>query len=97
MLSPVILLPTLPGDISEIKPSHSETVRQEIMLLVPRLPLFRHSLKKPPPLQRAILQATLEDTYIDDGGVGAESISELSTLQDEIEKILGKGGFQIKL
>ena len=50
----------------------------------------------PPPLQRAILQATLEDTYIDDGGVGAESINELSALQDEIEKILGKGGFQIK-
>ena len=38
----------------------------------------------------------MEDTNIDDGGVGAESISELSALQDKIEKILGKGGFQIK-
>ena len=47
-------------------------------------------------LQSAILQATLEDTYIDDGGVGANTMEELSVLQDEIEKILSKGGFRVK-
>jgi len=38
----------------------------------------------------------LEDTYIDDGGVGANSPSELSTLQQETERILNRGGFFIK-
>ena len=52
--------------------------------------------ESPPPLQLAILQATLEDTYIDDGGVEANSIKELSALQDEIGQVLGKGGFHIK-
>ena len=50
----------------------------------------------PPHLQPAILRAGLEDTYIDDGGVGANSPSELSTLQQEIERILNRGGFFIK-
>ena len=50
----------------------------------------------PPHLRPAILQAILEDTYIDDGGVGANSPGDLSTLQLEIEKILNKGGFSIK-
>ena len=52
--------------------------------------------ESPPHLQPAIRQATLEDTYIDDGGVGANSMEELTDLQDEIGKILNKGGFQIK-
>ena len=47
-------------------------------------------------LQLAILQAVLEDTYIDDGGVGAGSPSQISLLQSEISKILNKGGFHIK-
>ena len=47
-------------------------------------------------LRPAILQAVLEDTYIDDGGVGANSPSDLSTLQQEIERILNRGGFFIK-
>ena len=38
----------------------------------------------------------LEDTYINDGGLGAKSDVELSDLQLEIEAILGKGRFQIK-
>jgi len=50
----------------------------------------------PPHLQPTILQAILEDTYIDDGGVGANTPSDLSTLQREIEKLLNKGGFSIK-
>ena len=50
----------------------------------------------PPNLQPAILQAILEDTYIDDGGVGANSPDTVSALQNEIGKILCKGGFSIK-
>jgi len=50
----------------------------------------------PPSLQPLILQAVLEDTYIDDGGVGAQSVKELSEAQHEIESILNKGGFLIK-
>ena len=38
----------------------------------------------------------MEDTYIDDRGVGADSPSDLSTLQQEIERILNRGGFFIK-
>ena len=94
---PVLLLLTLPGDTSEIRQSRSETVRLVTTELVQRLPLSRHSSQIPPPhLQLAILQAILEDTYIDDGGVGANSPGDLSTLQQEIEKILNKGGFSIK-
>ena len=92
----VLLLPTLPGDISVIRRSLSATGRPVIMQLVRRLQLSRHSSKIPPPLQPAILQAVLEDTYIDDGGVGADSLSVLSMLQQEIERILNKGGFLIK-
>ena len=47
-------------------------------------------------LQPAILQAILEDTYIDDEGVGASSVQDIKLLQGEIEKILSKGGFSIK-
>ena len=50
----------------------------------------------PPDLEPAILQAVQEDTYIDDRGVGASFSSEISALQDEIGKILHKGGFCIK-
>ena len=67
------------------------------MQLVRKLHLSRHSSQIPPPhFQPAILQAILEDTYIDDGGVGANSPSELSSLQQEIERILNRGGFSIK-
>ena len=55
-----------------------------------------HRSSKTPPPQLLILQAVLEDTYIDDRGVGAKSTAELSEAQQEIESILGKGGFQIK-
>ena len=95
-LSPVHLLTTPPGDTFEIEPSRSATAHPVIMQSVQKLPRSKHSSKRPPPLQPAILQATLEDTYIDDGGVGANSIKELSALQDEIGKILGKGGFHVK-
>ena len=50
----------------------------------------------PTDLQPAILQAVLEDTYIDDGGVRANSASEISVLQDKIGKNLRKGGSCIK-
>ena len=76
---PVLLLLTLPGDTSEIRQSCSGTTQ-----LVRRLPLSRHSSWIPPHLQPPILQAILEDTYIDDGGVGANSPSELTSLQQEI-------------
>ena len=39
-------------------------------------------------LQPIILQAVLEDTYIDNGGVGAVSCSESKVLQVEINNIL---------
>ena len=50
----------------------------------------------PPQLQEAVRQALIEDTYVDDGGVGADSTNLLSQLQIEIEKILKKGDFHIK-
>ena len=50
----------------------------------------------PTDLQPAILQAILEDTYIDKGGVGAKSTCQISALQSKIGRILGKGGFHIK-
>ena len=94
---PVLLLLTLPGDISEIRQSLSVTVRPVIMQLVRKWQLSRRSSRTPPPhLRPAILQAVLEDTYIDDWGVGAVSPSNLSTLQQEIERILNRGGFFIK-
>ena len=96
ILSPAFLLLTLPGDILETKPSLLATERPVTMQLVQRLPQSRHSSKNPPPLHPAILQATLEDTYIDDGRVGANSVEELSALQDGIGTILSKGGFRIK-
>ena len=92
-LSPVHLLPTPPGDTFEIEPSCSATVRLATMQPVQKLP---QSKSCPPPLQPAILQATQEDSYIDDGGVRANSIKELSALQDEIGKILSKSGFHVK-
>ena len=52
--------------------------------------------ESPVHLQPAILQAVLEDSYINDGGVGAGSSSESAILQDKINKILQKGGFSIK-
>ena len=95
--SPAPLLQTLPGDIFETAQSPLETVHQETMQPAQRSRPSRHSSKIPPPsLQPVILQAVLEDTYIDDRRVGAKSDVELSDLQQEIEAILGKGGFQIK-
>ena len=52
--------------------------------------------KSPLHLQPIILQAVLEDTYIDDGGMGAVSCSESKVLQVENNNILQKGGFCIK-
>ena len=52
--------------------------------------------KSPINLQPAVLQAVLENTYIDDGDIEATSTSEISELQDEIKKILSKGSFCIK-
>ena len=52
--------------------------------------------RTPPPLLQPIIhQAVLEDTYIDDWGFGAKSITELSEKQQEIESFLNKGGFHI--
>ena len=47
----------------------------------------------PTDLQETIRQALIADTYVDDGGVGADNKETLSNLQDEISKLLGKGGF----
>ena len=38
----------------------------------------------PPQLQEAVRQALIDDTYVDDGGVGADSTSLLSELQIKI-------------
>ena len=50
----------------------------------------------PPHLQQIIKQAILEDTYVDNGGVGADSREESIVLQTEISSILQKGGFFIQ-
>ena len=50
----------------------------------------------PPDLQPAILQAVLEDTFIEDEGIEASSLGEISAHQNEIGKIISKGGFSIK-
>ena len=47
-------------------------------------------------LQETIKQAVLEDTYVDDGGVGADSQEESLEIQTKISSILGKGAFFIK-
>ena len=47
-------------------------------------------------LQEAVRPALIEDTYVDDGGVGADSLETLSNLQNVISVLLGKGGFQVK-
>ena len=47
-------------------------------------------------LQQTIKQAVLEDTYVYNGEVGADSKEESIILQTEITKILRKGGFFIK-
>ena len=47
-------------------------------------------------LQEAIKQAVLEDMYVDDGGVGADSKEDWIVLQTEISSVLQKGGFFIK-
>ena len=52
--------------------------------------------ESPVHLQEAIKQAVLEDTYVDDGGVGADSQEESLEIQTEISSILRKGGFFIK-
>ena len=52
--------------------------------------------ESPTHLQEIIKQAILEDTYQDDGGVGADSKEDSIILQAEIPTILQKGGFFIK-
>ena len=47
----------------------------------------------PPQLQEAVRHALIDDTYVNDGGVGADSRKLLSKLQIEIDKILKKGIF----
>ena len=42
-------------------------------------------------MKPAILQAILEDTYIDKGGVGVSSLHELTLLQDKKGNVLPKG------
>ena len=42
------------------------------------------------------MQAVLEETYVDNRGVGADSQEESLEIQTEISSILGKGGFFIK-
>ena len=49
--------------------------------------------ESPVHLQQTINQALLEDTYVDDGAVGADSKEESIILQTEITSILQKGGF----
>ena len=46
-------------------------------------------------LQDTVPQALLDNTYVDDGGVGADSLELLSELQHKIGKILKKGDFHI--
>ena len=55
--------------------------------------MFIH--ESPVHLQPRILQAKLEDTYINDGSVGAGSSSGIAILQDKISEILQKSGFCI--
>ena len=52
--------------------------------------------ESPIPLQEAIKQAVLEDTYVDNSGVGAGSKEESIELQTEISSFLPKGGLFIK-
>ena len=73
---------------------HLVTAHLEIMQPVPKLHAYLH--KAPTDLQEIIRQALIADTYVDDGGVGADSKETLTNLQDEISKLLGKGGFQVK-
>ena len=47
-------------------------------------------------LQKDILQAILEDTYVDDKAVEANSKERLGDLQDKKSKILQEGDFHIK-
>ena len=93
IFSLVPLLLTLHGDFSETKQFVSATVRPATVQIA-TVQTFIHD--SPPHLHPAILQAVLEDTYIDDGGVDSSSRDELFALQQEIEKILNKGGFLIK-
>ena len=58
--------------------------------------VLSHLSDVPPQLQEAVPQALIDDTYVDDGGVGADSSRLLSELQVEIDKILKKGDFHIK-
>ena len=58
--------------------------------------VLSHLSDVPPQLQEAVRQALIDDTYVDDGGVGADSSKLLSELQVEIDKILKKGDFHIK-
>ena len=50
----------------------------------------------PDHLRTPVRQAIIENTYVDDGAVGANSKKELSLLETEITTLLKKGGFEIK-
>ena len=52
--------------------------------------------ESPVHLGQAIKQAVLEDTYVDNWAVGADSKEESIVLQTKISSILQKGGFFIK-
>ena len=92
--SPLQPLLTLSRTITETEPYPSETVPWRFCYLCQGC--YHFFCKSPAHMQPAILQAVLEDTYIDYGGVRASSTSELSALQVEIGKILRKGGFFVK-
>ena len=89
--SPAHHLPTPPGTSSVTEQFPLVTVPPAIMLLV--LATIQTFIQDSPTnLQPAILQDKLEDTYIDNRGVGANSASEISVLQDEIGEFSPKVG-----
>ena len=58
--------------------------------------VLTHLHDVPSELQDTVRQALLNITYIDNGGVGADSLELHSELQDKIGKILKKGDIHIK-
>ena len=95
--SPSIPLPTLPGYSTEITPSCLVTVPPAIMQHAPKATnVLTHLHDVPSELQDTVRQALLDITYIDNGGVGADSLELHSELQDKIGKILKKGDIHIK-
>ena len=58
--------------------------------------VLTHLSDIPSQLQETVRQALINDTNVDNSGVGAEFSELLSELQDEKDKILKKGDFHIK-